>query len=340
MTAEEGLHDQILEWLNPDSIESSASIYESRLGERRDGTCNWFWKYGGVKNWDSGSKGSSVLWVHGPPGLGKSVLCSSIISKLSGEKSMAYFFCVSRQQSEPDPNSNVSKINSRELILRNLIVQLLVGDDAYRVPNQLKVLFKRHKRSRPIGWSVLKEILQSILSIHPRSYIIIDGLDEIDEPGRDNRNQLEKLLEILDLDCPAIVKWLLVSQKTKAVTEAMNRRPKSRQGRPTTYRELDLAEVDAELRYEIKTMMEATVKEGFPNLLSNQEVVVISLLVGLADGNFLCAGMLLGELDGCTSVDNLIKKIINYKPGLENHYLRALRKLASVDNSSWLDMAK
>lgn len=336
MTTEEGLHWQIYKWLNHEFIESE-NTYRSKLDERENGTCLWFWKHSGVNDWLS-TGDSSILWVHGAPGAGKSVLCSSIISKLLDEqKSVVYFFCVASQRSETDSDSTAPGLNSPEFILRSLVVQLLEGDPCFRVPNELRNLYKRRKKRLQLG--DLKKILQCILDIHPRVYIVIDGLDEVDELDQVNPGQLKRLFKSLDLEPLGIVKWLFISQKTKAVDEELIHFKKNQQG-SVAYRELDLAEVDSELKDEIKTLFKTAVEEKFSGSPDGFKRYILEPLVALTGENFLCAKLLSEDLKDCPSLEDFFKSMVVYQPGLENHYLRALRRMASVKTPSWTDAAK
>lgn len=338
--AEEELHEQILLWLSRELTESSSSVYDSKLEEREEGTCGWFWENSQVKDWLSGRSG--ILWVYGAPGIGKSVLSSSIISKLveDGEV-VAYFFCVFSRLREADPDSATRKPNSPESILRSLIVQLLESDRSWRVPDRLKEFYKRHKRpgASPIGLTDLRTILRCILDMYPCSYIIIDGLDELDESGQDTPNQLKPLLKILDLDPLGVVKWLLVSRQTNTVDKTLDRFKTGAANRTVAYRELDLAEVDLQLRDEIKTMVKAALGGRFSTLPCDWEHF-LDYLVDKTEGNFLCARLLLDDLKDCLSFDQCVHAAADHKPGLAHNYLWALRRMASVKNNSWVTVAR
>lgn len=334
VTEAEELHEQVLQWLNPELNEPPKNIYDSKLEEKEDGTCIWFWDHSDVKEWLT--RRSGILWIHGAPGVGKSVLCSSIISKLVEDREVvAYFFCVANQRYEPEPNSTTQKLNSPESILRSLIVQLLEIDRKWRVPDRLKELYKRHKRfgAPAIGFRDLKLILQWILDIHPRSYIIIDGLDEVNELGQDNPNQLKKLLKILDLKPFGVVRWLLVSQWMAVVDNALGH-PNNNANRAVAYRELDLAEVDLQFKDEIKSMVKAVLEEKFSTPPSDWESF-LNHIVELTEGNFLCAKLLLDDLRDCPSLDQCVQSLNDHKAGLANHYLRGLRRMACVQTRSW-----
>jgi predicted ATPase len=63
------------------------------LSVRKEGTCEGLWASEELNNWLH-SESSRALWVHGPPGAGKSTLCSSVIERLlqSGHHCSHFFF--------------------------------------------------------------------------------------------------------------------------------------------------------------------------------------------------------------------------------------------------------
>ena len=78
----EGLWILMESWLNP-SKEPQAMQYKSKLDCQKAAsyTCQWLYGHESFARWKSGQR--NVLWIHGKPGSGKSVLASSTISTLS-----------------------------------------------------------------------------------------------------------------------------------------------------------------------------------------------------------------------------------------------------------------
>ncbi|KAL4904169.1 hypothetical protein BDW74DRAFT_179259 [Aspergillus multicolor] len=72
--------DRIMRWLDAASTEDSFDAYCSA---RLDTTCNWITSHPTYQDWLYRSRNTAkTLWIHGPPGFGKSVLCAHIIQSL------------------------------------------------------------------------------------------------------------------------------------------------------------------------------------------------------------------------------------------------------------------
>ncbi|KAN0118137.1 hypothetical protein V8E52_005398 [Russula decolorans] len=162
------LRDSLLRWLSP----SDPSINHNLASKaHHNGTAQWFFQGNIFNQWKSTG---SFLWVHGKPGSGKSILCSSIIQDImalrdAGTASMAYFYFDFR---------DVDKQR-----LHNLLPCLLIQLSARSDPccDLLSRLYSAHDRGaqKPSDRAMvecLKEML--ILNAQGPTYIILDALDE------------------------------------------------------------------------------------------------------------------------------------------------------------------
>ena len=70
--------------LNP--TVDQTSLYESNLQRREEDTCMWIFEIDEYKAWYKAPK-SSLLWVSGGPGFGKSILMSTVIENLKAAHS-------------------------------------------------------------------------------------------------------------------------------------------------------------------------------------------------------------------------------------------------------------
>ena len=146
-----------------------------------DKTCQWIRDEDEYNRWISGDL--SHLWTAGAPGTGKSHLASGIVSQLSqnspgvprstGPRSIAYYFC-RKDAARPDTAS---------CVLNTLIAQLARYDNNFL--HQASSVFEDL-------WSSEKELRKQLVKtyftkpdLHPTCYLIIDGLDEIERPQRD-----------------------------------------------------------------------------------------------------------------------------------------------------------
>ena len=97
--------ERLLPWLN-------AVFTDEELGKARNsrtpGTCRWIFDRPKFQDWETSISSSDVmriLWIHGPPGFGKTVLSARIVEHLQSENPdcVAYFFCVSDDQAKRQP---------------------------------------------------------------------------------------------------------------------------------------------------------------------------------------------------------------------------------------------
>ncbi|KAI0296786.1 hypothetical protein B0F90DRAFT_1819812 [Multifurca ochricompacta] len=166
------LGDQLVKdvrvWLSP------ANPSESHKMARKvhhPGTGAWFIQGHTFAEW---KRTGSLLWIHGKPGSGKSVLCSTIIQEITtmreaGLASMAYFYFDFRDRAKQDFSG----------LLSSLLVQLCKQSDLCF--DILSHLYSTHE-----GGSVqpsddaLLDCLKDMLGLLGQGpiYIILDGLDE------------------------------------------------------------------------------------------------------------------------------------------------------------------
>ncbi|KAI0261300.1 hypothetical protein BGY98DRAFT_1104476, partial [Russula aff. rugulosa BPL654] len=186
------LRESIHKWLSPPDPSTNHNI---ACGTHHKKTATWFFEGSIYKEWKS--KGS-LLWIHGKPGSGKSILCSTVIEDIkavcdTGQASMAYFYFDFR--------------NANKQCLRDLLSSLLTQLSARSSPrcDILSKLYSVHdnRKDQPSD-GVLTKCLQDMLSLpdpHP-IYLITDALDEspvTSEIPSARERVLHLLKELVDL---------------------------------------------------------------------------------------------------------------------------------------------
>lgn len=95
--------------------------------KQHENTCNWFFADQRYRKYIGCSDCYPILWIHGNPGCGKSVLSSVLTRKLTsgseniifgGDYSVVYFFCDDKDE----------QLRTASAILLNLLSQLLRQD--------------------------------------------------------------------------------------------------------------------------------------------------------------------------------------------------------------------
>ncbi|RAR00183.1 C2H2 domain-containing protein [Stemphylium lycopersici] len=194
----------VKEWL---AVGSQPQIEHDRYRQIRKhhaSTAQWILQNGVIKHWrESDVPKSPILWMHGIPGAGKTVLASAIIDDCARRADFftCYFYC---HYDDPSTSSAVG-------ILRGLIDQLL---DHH--PDMLAPCYTRRSTSGEPSLRSLSQarrLLEDFCSVIPKLFIVIDGLDECEKAERSQAiDVLMGLIGKCDATEPGKLRVLVVSQ--------------------------------------------------------------------------------------------------------------------------------
>ncbi|KAI8716578.1 NACHT domain-containing protein [Fusarium sp. LHS14.1] len=153
---------------------SSHYHFKNSHSQRIDGTCEWFTSHPRFHLWRD-SEPSSLLWVTGEPGCGKSVLSRYLADEVLRNLSLCYFFFkadTKRQNTAEDALCCILRqlLEQRPQLLSDRILQLL-EDDGDRIRVSIRRL-----------WRIL--ILATSRNKASQIVCILDGLDECQEESR------------------------------------------------------------------------------------------------------------------------------------------------------------
>ncbi|KAI9792435.1 MAG: hypothetical protein M1816_002319 [Peltula sp. TS41687] len=169
-------------------------FYDECLLARLPGTCDWILGNSAYLNWvssDFPSDTAKYLWIHGPAGYGKTVLCAKLIQHLTTTSTspLAFFFFSSDLDTRGDPLATV----------RSWILQAIVSNQsAFQLALQYSKARKGSSASRNDIWG----LFGSIISCIPNYTFVVDGLDECTTlrtdwtgGGGDDRKDFLKILK-------------------------------------------------------------------------------------------------------------------------------------------------
>ncbi|KAF8466110.1 hypothetical protein DFH94DRAFT_848535, partial [Russula ochroleuca] len=169
-----GERDKVLrnvkEWLSPPNPWTNHNVVRE---SRHTGTGTWLIQGDTYAEWKS-SGPSSLLWINGKPGAGKSVICSAIIEDIHslqkfGLASLAFFYCDFRDDQKKGQHG----------LLSSLLAQLCEQSDAYS--SILSEFYVAHGRGSQLASdSELVDCLKDMLKLPGQAtvHIVIDALDE------------------------------------------------------------------------------------------------------------------------------------------------------------------
>ncbi|KAL0630901.1 hypothetical protein Q9L58_010249 [Maublancomyces gigas] len=178
-TLEDNERTCILTWL---SQLSPTQHHDFNKSFRTDGTGGWLMDKESFRKWKD-VDASSLLWLHGIAGSGKTTLASMIIDVVANDPqtnghSLAYFYCYYGEEKRRDPGE----------ILRSLVKQLCLQSPVSKLPEPVLSIYHKRKTdgdlSNLLSVEESKRLLIELCGGFSHSMIIIDGLDECDAKTR------------------------------------------------------------------------------------------------------------------------------------------------------------
>ena len=279
------------------------------------GSCEWFVKSAQYTTWLSAPT-SQLLWVKGPPGIGKTVMSlylSEVLTQVTQKDEsslLLYFFC--------DYQDN--RKNTTTAIIRGLIYQIID-----REPELVKYMLRDfelykdhlgifHPQHKDVLWRNFVDLLSRMKSA--QIYCVLDGLDECD------RTMLEWFigkLNTLESRSQPICKTILTSRELSEQLQNMLARGL-------------VANLDPELNKNVESDLKNFIATSVMNLAGQMgysdplKARVQRALLEEADGTFLWAACAIKNLrDTPTSeVDRALQQLPKQ---INGHYQRMLLQI-------------
>ncbi|KAM5352937.1 hypothetical protein ACJ41O_005659 [Fusarium nematophilum] len=190
----------LLRTLNFISSINVGEQHATRAKGRTDGTCEWLFNNSRFLDWEN-SSASSILWLNGKVGAGKSTLTSKVIDRYridarslvdadkgaAVDEAFAFFYC-----SKNDPEIKDDLVTHT---FRSYVRQLAtVPHYPTKMESGLvKLCNTMQKASQSFTVADCKKRITELVGIFPRTTLVLDGLDEIFVSSRDE-DHIRKLL--------------------------------------------------------------------------------------------------------------------------------------------------
>jgi ankyrin repeat domain-containing protein 50 len=191
-------------WLKPSDIHVNHQLARSK---HEPATGNWFIESNYFVAWERATNAS--LWIHGIPGAGKTILCSTIIERIINS-------CASNP---PDQCAHFyfefNEKRTVDTMLRSIIVQLCKRKK--KMPSELHQIYEQYENGlRPPELTNLMEIFSMLLTNTHRTYLILDALDEC-PMGSDKEDLLKVIRKMVGI--PKHLNILITSRMEKDINE-------------------------------------------------------------------------------------------------------------------------
>lgn len=211
-------------WLRV-SESDQLTIFESVADQsnKYPGTCSWVLQSPKIKSWLQRTSQTSMLWLSGSAGTGKSVISTQLINHMRdmSRVTVLYHFCTS-----------VSLISCEyEQVVKSLLEQLLRQDADFTTHVYHDYVLKKH----PAKVSVLERLLQSLLMSlyedpnHTRYiWIVLDGIDGLRDHSPNSQARLlsfmKQLVKKTSSSGSAACKVLLSSRSSTTMFQVLRKK--------------------------------------------------------------------------------------------------------------------
>ncbi|KAH9016342.1 hypothetical protein EDB85DRAFT_1875056 [Lactarius pseudohatsudake] len=305
-------------WLSPPDPSTNQNI---ACTTQHEGTATWFFRGSIFTEWKSKAT-TSLLWVHGKPGSGKSILCSTIVQDITalreaGLASMAYFYFDFR---------DTDKQNLHNL-LPSLLTQLSArSDDCCDI---LSHVYKAHDNgAHKPNTDTLIRCLEDMLALPGQGpiYIILDALDECPNtsgipPAR--RQVLDLIKDLIGLQLPNL-HICITSRPEIDIRSALE---------PLAFHPVSIHEQSGQkndIEDYIRSVVYADSDSAMRRWRDKDKELVIETLTERADGMFRWVFCQLEVLQHC--FPQSIRRTLNELPkSLDETYERVLKEIGMAN---------
>ncbi|KAH9077605.1 hypothetical protein EDB83DRAFT_1497892 [Lactarius deliciosus] len=297
-------------WLSPSDPSTNHNIVRRA---QHKGTAVWFFQGNTFIEWKSVG---SLLWIHGKPGSGKSVICSSVIHDImavceAGLAIMAYFYFDFR---------DLNKQSCHDLLL-SLVAQLSTRSSLYC--DILHHVYKTHESgTRQPSDETLKECLKEMLRLPGQGqiFIVLDALDECpDSSGIPSPRSgvLQLVKELVDLDLQEL-RICVTSRPEVNIRSVLE---------PLAFRSVSLHNEGgqkADITDYVQSVVNSSLSTAMRRWREDDRNLVIKTLTDRADGMFRWVFCQLDTLQHCSPPN--LRQFLNEMPEtLDGTYERILK---------------
>lgn len=298
--------DMVLDCLSSKSLNSQCfARQEKNLRGRSQITCQWLFSHDEFLQWQNITSPSPILWIHGPPGSGKSTLCSSTIeflAKNSGSDAVIYHFYDFAQHLSPDQTLSIL---AAQLLQRRHGLQ--------KTPDELLKIM--HAPESPL--ERVQNVIKALTEGYSRIYFFLDGLDEETTTTRswDDAALVLRFLAKLADDSPTRVRVWCSSQRRDRISKEL-------QGR----RSLD---IDSYARSDLALYLSEEVSKLQWSSPSDH-ACILKTLKSRAECSFIWARLMIDGLRDCWSTAKMEEYITGLPETLAEYYQRFFERMEKL----------
>ncbi|KAL9111362.1 MAG: hypothetical protein Q9227_004239 [Pyrenula ochraceoflavens] len=309
----------VVDWLSISDVRTDHDA-ATMVREEYPTTGTWIRELSSLKAWQEDDIPPNVLfWIYGIPGAGKTILASSLIEnqfQMQGQAAtVLYFYC----------KSDDSTKNSFLSIGRTLLGQLLQQNIDILLP----ILYERMIESCESSLRSLRycqELLDLALQSVGRTYIFVDGLDELDPAQRRQVTPwLVSRVQSYQNQEPGRCRVLFVSQEENDIKRSLSM--------ATTLR-ITGSDIEPDIRTYVE-LWGRRIQEKF-HLEDEKCKYLKQTTAESSHGMFLYAKLVMQNLYSQASLKNLLFEMQPriFPKGLEQAYERVVKRVYENPNTA------
>ncbi|KAL3589542.1 hypothetical protein FPOAC2_11711 [Fusarium poae] len=317
LNMEQGMKNEmrrdIYSWLG---IPSSNDTYQDSLEKRVENTCSWIFDRPEFEIWLSPENPTSpgLLWINGPAGFGKTVLCARIVQHLSKtlDSPVSYFFFASDLGTRDTPY----------LALRSWIHQVAeVHEDAFECVRRAWEAFPTEKASR----RNLIELFTQIVDALPGCTFIADGLDECSQLGVGDSSLAQFLSDVIQAVTDSTARLLFISRDEPEIRTALE------ENAPELFTEYRI--IPDDVQSDTAAFSQFIVDKKLSNKSEDIRAAISDAMTKRCEGQFLWIRMQEETLRKGMSKKRLHEAVENTPPGLDRLYDHNWKRI--LEMSQW-----
>ena len=268
-------------------------------------TCQWIFQRLDFTSWLS-QPSSSILWINGIPGSGKSFLAAQAVRHLQqSHPQVMYFFCNDRYEETRLPANALGCLIYQMLLMNESLLKTL---SAFRDKSTQKRLI-----SLDTSMQIFRE---SVAAVGP-CYIVIDALDECAD-----RNILARLLYDVVCEVPFGLKIIATSRDEEDIRRDLGSKEKVK---PLRIGDSDIMDdVQIFVEHLVSNSSELSLKLADHLPLRRD---VIKGLVSAAQGMFLLPRFMVADLEAKATVNEIYECLRDLPTDLESYYISTMTKV-------------
>ncbi|KAH7420282.1 ankyrin repeat-containing domain protein [Cadophora sp. MPI-SDFR-AT-0126] len=301
--------NRILEWLKG---ADPTTNHHAALKKKESGTCEWLLRSEQFQKFASGE--GQLMWLHGIPGAGKTVLSSAVIEHLLssptkvGRNVVYYYF----------------DFNNRGKQTALGCLQSFVYQFCQQSGGTSPEILKLYQDCNGAGPNLqqLTETLTQLFSQDSPVFVIIDALDECkQEDGEEERVLVLEALREIKTSTSAALNIFVASRPEADITREM-------EALCDINLDVQSALVDEDIRCHIRSCLGTDARlKRWPDSVKKE---IEDKLTNDANGMFRWVACQLSELRKCLKLPNIRKELNNLPKTLDATYARILNNVSSL----------